>query len=109
VILPSTNACLTGADASSKRSVFVTATRLFSHARRNRFVRQLEFPGEMLYASASSMVVQVGALDVFNERQFKELLVRRVTDHNRNGFQSALRAACKRRSRDQSVQSAFAG
>jgi hypothetical protein len=53
-------------------------------------MRQLEFLGKLMVGLRFLDRVQVGALDILDQRQFQQLLVCCVTDHHRHCFQPCL-------------------
>ena len=62
----------------------------FPHTTGNRLMRKLKFLDQVMVSLCFFDGVQVGALDVFNQRQFEQLLICGVTDDHRDGIQPCL-------------------
>ena len=79
-------------------------------ARGDHLVRHLEFLCQVLVGFGFLDRVQVGALDVFDQRQLEQLLVRGVTDDHRDGLQPGLaRGLQTALARDQDVHPVLSG
>ena len=61
---------------------------IFAHTLGDRLMRHLEFLGQILVGFGFFDSVQVSALDVFDQREFEQLLIGRVAYDHRNSFQS---------------------